>query len=296
MDWALFKAAKGRDVKVLLSGFDGDSTVSYGYEAFHRLARQGRWLRMINDAVALKRNMPHRQHSLKSSLWHRGFEPAIPEGIRQVKRVLDGRPRKLAKTRDMPVAHRNSLSAIDPTFAKKHDLEARYFDQIENNHPTAVDDANESWNGLCNGLFAFALETFEKTAAAFDVEPRFPFFDRRLIEFCISLPPQQMLYKGWTRSIFRRAMAGILPDDVRWRTSKANIGLSFKMNMLRYDRHFAEEAVFDRKRILYKYVDSERLVAAYRKYESDPMKYEAEPMIVMSAVYLSNWLRTSAGF
>jgi asparagine synthase (glutamine-hydrolysing) len=291
MDWALFKAAKERDVTVLLSGFDGDSTVSYGYEAFYFLARKGQWLRMVKDALALKKNIPHRQHSLKRLLWHRGFEPAIPEGIRQFKRVLEGRPRKLSSTPKLPAAHNSSFSAIDQTFAREHDLERRYFEQLEINQPAGADHANEWWNGLCCGLFSFALETFEKTAAAFEVEPRFPFFDRRLIEFCMSLPPKQMLYKGWTRSIFRRAMAGILPPEVQWRTTKANIGLSFKVNMLKYGRSSIEEALFKSPGILEKYIDIDRLASAYRRYEADPLKYEAEPMLIMSSVHLSNWLR-----
>ena len=295
MDWALFKAAKKRDVRVLLSGFDGDSTVSYGYEALYLLARQGRWVRLIKDAIALKKNMPHRQHSVKKLLWRRSFEPAIPEFARQLRRVLAGRPRNLPITRTLPSALNYSYRSINPVFAEKHDLENRYFEQIEKDHPEGVDYMNEGWNSLCNGLFAFALETFEKTSAAFDVEPRFPFFDRRLIEFCMALPAKQKLYSGWTRSILRRAMAGILPPDIQWRTDKANIGLSFKVNMLKYGRRDVEEAIFKSPGTLEKYINIESLVDTYRRYEADPLKYEREPMLIMSSVYLSNWLRNSFG-
>jgi asparagine synthase (glutamine-hydrolysing) len=295
MDWALFKAAKERDVRVLLSGFDGDSTVSYGYEALSTLARQGRWVRLISDAIALNKNMPHRQHSIKKLVWKQGFEPAIPEFARQLRRILAGRPRNLPVTRSLPSAHKFSYGSIDRVFAEKHELENRYFEQIKKGQPEGVDLTNEWWNSLCNGLFAFALETFEKTSAAFEVEPRFPFFDRRLIEFCMALPASQKLYMGWTRSIFRRAMAGILPPDVQWRTDKANIGLSFKINMLNYGRSDVEEAIFESPGTLEKYINIESLVDAYRRYEADPLKYEGEPMFIMSSVYLSNWLRNSFG-
>jgi hypothetical protein len=35
---------------------------------------------------------------------------------------------------------------------------------------------------------------------------RYPFWDKRMIEFCLSLPPEQKIKKGWTRMIMRRAM------------------------------------------------------------------------------------------
>jgi len=293
MDWALFKAAGRKDVRVLLSGFDGDSTVSYGYEALADMARRGNWLRMVKDAVSLNKNMPCRQHGLKKLLWNRGIEPAVPEVLRQAKRVLGGRPRKLPDVNILPAAHRFSLASINPAFSESNDVEGRYFDTVRANHPEETDVLTDSWNGLCNGLFSFALETFEKTSAAFAVEPRFPFFDRRLIEFCLSLPPKQRLNQGWTRSIFRRAMTGILPAEVQWRTDKANIGLSFKINLLKYARQDIEGTIFEHPARLQKYVDIGRLTSAYRRFESDPTKFESEPMFIMSSVYLSTWLKSA---
>jgi asparagine synthase (glutamine-hydrolysing) len=291
MDWALFKAAKSRDVRVLLSGFDGDSTVSYGYEAFQILARQGQWFQLYKNAVALNKNMPNRQHEFKKLVWNRGFKEATPEFARQLWRILNGRPGKLKKVDKLPSSHSFNLKSLNSEFAEKNQLKTRYFDLIKETHPENVSLAQSHWNALCSGLFAFALETFEKAAAAFEVEPRFPFFDRRLIEFCISLPAKQKIYNGWTRSLFRRSMENILPPDVQWRTDKANIGLSFKVNLLKYGYKEVEETIFDLPGVLEKYIDLEKLSTAYRLYKNDPLKYEGEPMFIISSVYLSNWLR-----
>lgn len=291
MDWALFKAAKNRNVRVLLSGFDGDSTVSYGYEAFRMLAGRGQWLQLYKSAVALNKNIPHKHHGFKKLVWNQGFKEATPEFARRLWRLINGRPAKLEKVRQLPSSHNFNFNALNTAFAEKHRLKTRYFDLVEKTHPENVGLARSHWNALCSGLFAFALETFEKTSAAFDVEPRFPFFDRRLVEFCISLPAKQKIYNGWTRSIFRRAMQDILPPDVQWRTDKANIGLSFKVNLLKYGRRDVEEAIFDHPQTLEKFVDIDKLSAAYRVYKDDPLKYEGEPMFIISSVYLSNWLR-----
>jgi asparagine synthase (glutamine-hydrolysing) len=47
-----------------------------------------------------------------------------------------------------------------------------------------------------------------------------PLVDRRILEFTLSLPLERFLDKGYSRQPFRNAMEGILPDSIRWRTSK----------------------------------------------------------------------------
>ena len=36
---------------------------------------------------------------------------------------------------------------------------------------------------------------FDQTAATFGLEPRYPFFDRRFVEFCLALPFKQKLQR-----------------------------------------------------------------------------------------------------
>lgn len=55
----------------------------------------------------------------------------------------------------------------------------------------------------------------------YDIEFRHPFFDKELVEFALSLPPE-MKYKNKTiKWILRKAMDGILPDKIRERKDKA---------------------------------------------------------------------------
>lgn len=49
---------------------------------------------------------------------------------------------------------------------------------------------------------------------------RFPFLDHRLAEYVFSLPACYKIHKGWTKYLLRTAMAGILPENVRWRKEK----------------------------------------------------------------------------
>lgn len=52
-------------------------------------------------------------------------------------------------------------------------------------------------------------------------EKRYPFLDRTLLEFLYSLPPEQLVRPGQRRSVMRRALRGIVPDELLDRRRKA---------------------------------------------------------------------------
>jgi asparagine synthase (glutamine-hydrolysing) len=50
---------------------------------------------------------------------------------------------------------------------------------------------------------------------------RYPYLDRRLCEFLFSIPREQIVRPGQRRSLMRRALAGIVPDEILQRKRKA---------------------------------------------------------------------------
>jgi asparagine synthase (glutamine-hydrolysing) len=55
----------------------------------------------------------------------------------------------------------------------------------------------------------------------FGIEYRHPFFDKELVEFSLSLPPEMKYSNGTIKRILRKAMEGILPDKINQRKDKA---------------------------------------------------------------------------
>jgi len=51
-------------------------------------------------------------------------------------------------------------------------------------------------------------------------EKRFPFLDRDLLEYLFSVPRSQLLRPGERRSLMRRALTNVLPDEIRMRRRK----------------------------------------------------------------------------
>ncbi len=55
----------------------------------------------------------------------------------------------------------------------------------------------------------------------------YPFFDRRVFDLCIAAPAQFKIRNGYKRNLLRAGMKGILPERIRFRTSKEPFGPDF---------------------------------------------------------------------
>jgi len=146
--------------------------------------------------------------------------------------------------------------------------------------------------GLTSGLLPYVLEIADKAASAFSLEPRYPFCDRRLAEFCLAVPANQKLHQGWTRMIMRRAMTDILPNEIRWRTGKANLSPNFQLGLLNGHRELLDDIIVRNPGALGDYVDIPALRKVYSRYIGQQGQQDA--LMIYSAVTLALWLSQSA--
>jgi asparagine synthase (glutamine-hydrolysing) len=63
-------------------------------------------------------------------------------------------------------------------------------------------------------------------STAYPYERRYPFLDRDLLEFLFSIPREQLVRPGERRSLMRRALKGIVPEEVLHRKRKAYVSRS----------------------------------------------------------------------
>lgn len=64
------------------------------------------------------------------------------------------------------------------------------------------------------------LRSANKSNFGIPIEPRAPFLDYRFVDFAFSLPPEYLIRDGWHKWILRKAMTGVLPEQVLWRRTK----------------------------------------------------------------------------
>jgi len=105
------------------------------------------------------------------------------------------------------------------------------------------------------------------------------------------MPATERIYDGWTRAVFRNAMDGLLPEDVRWRHNKANLGIGLKLNMLKYCSDDLDNALFRDSANIDRFLNIDQLRNVYKRFKQDPLKtFDHDCMILVAAVHLSNWV------
>lgn len=272
MHQALYSAAQQQGVRIFLDGLDGDSTVSHGWGYLTELTYTGRWQTLFAElrAIARRYKLPRRR-----LLWKYSITPLLVEAARR-SQLWRGTQNACSKT-------------LNPTFAQRIKLAERTQTLLSDRSTPTCTARQEHWRNLTSGLHAYGLELTDKGAAKFSLEARYPFYDQRLIEFCLALPPEQKLHQGWTRLILRRAMTDILPPEVQWRVHKANLGPNFKRRLLEYERETLER-VINKPQIIEPFVDVQALSAAYEHYASQPLQSNQDAIAVFAAVTLALWL------
>ncbi|MEI2581630.1 lasso peptide isopeptide bond-forming cyclase [Scytonema sp. PRP1] len=314
--WNLNRTVKELGLRICLDGFDGDTTVSHGIMRLTELARQGDWKLFILEtkAVAQKFNIPpytlFRGHGLPylKDLAKRWRWIAFVKAVQQIHKHFGGSRKKLILQHGLkylvpeamwqwrsykqdksvsPVASQAPL--VNRNFAERIGLDER-IEKLGGFPKQPLTVREEQWLTLNQGLLTYTLELMDQYAAIFSLEARHPFMDKRLIEFCLALPSEQKLYQGWGRIVMRRALAGILPEEVQWRGGKADLSSNFTDGILNRDRQLLEEVMRDKLGSLENYINLDILQGAYQRLLCDGNKVSDEDsMAVWQAVILALW-------
>lgn len=248
------KLARSQGIRVLLDGLGGDVAVSRGEARFVELFSQGRFVRL--------------QRELRALAARRGTTESLPRlFLAHVAAPLAPSPllRLLARLRQRPYSQRRrALSVRQDHIAQ---FEAPFL--------------------------AEGLELFDRVLALFGIEGRYPFFDRRLAEYCLSLPADQKLADGYSRMVARRAMAGIMPEAVRWRPGKGAPGLHV-VPALRANRSSLTEFFERDAEAVETWVDADDLRSICRRLTAGHAVEFKSVVRLWSAVALGRWLRRQA--
>jgi asparagine synthase (glutamine-hydrolysing) len=296
LNWRLYGAAREQGVRVLLDGFDGDSTVSHGYGYLNELAHARRWLALAREVRGAARGCGASSWGwFRSYLQHYGIDPMIARSrvLRRLRRI--GRAaRRQARDRASSTDRSAWSATLNPDFVRRMGLEDRHRDWRRAQPGTAQTEREEHYRTLTQGVQPFALEVLDRAAAAFAIEPRYPFWDRRLVEFCLSLPPEQKLHRGWGRRVMRRAMTDLLPPVVQWRRDKSDFLPNFSHGLLEFERERLDRVILDDVGMIESYVNVPALRELYGRLIAHEARERPRDLFALwKAVSLALWLRYS---
>lgn len=200
-DWlsAINRAASERKLTVMLTGVLGNMTLSYtGGELLTELLLAGRFIRLWRAAA----HWVEKTSSSWGGAVIRTFGAFLPVWLwRRVERRARGR----------------TFDVLDHAAIRTEYLAARNLATVARERD--FDFAGRPWKD------GFALRLWIMTGrdrgilskgplAGWALDTRCPLADRRLTEFCLSVPTDEFLFKGVRRSLARRALADRVPPAV----------------------------------------------------------------------------------
>lgn len=272
MNWEIIREANRNNVRVLLDGFEGDATVSHGQGFLAELARSHRFKKLYSELNALRK---FGINPFNIIFFDIGFN-LLPKFLRRKIINLREKQRRIgSKTRIIEKNFIDHLQLIE------------IINEISEEQLGVIDAHEMHYLFLKTGLLQYEMELLDALSAPFSVELRHPFFDKRLIEFCLAIPTEQKFSYGLDRNIIRRALADILPDEIRLRKSKGNLSYNFK-NALMNEQEFLDNLILTNTSQIKNYVDINRIQEIYLHCKSGNT---TETLYIWNVVVLSSWLR-----
>jgi asparagine synthase (glutamine-hydrolysing) len=196
--WFVFQAARRAGIKVMLDG-QGADEVFAGYHSYlfvraAQLLQRGRVLEYLSHAYAHKR--------------YYGKPLITVSDLMRATRVSRFLPpaRSPNGGAGAPAAGRllaGDLAAVDErTPRQPHDVQTLLADQTSATSLPSL------------------LRFEDRNSMAHSIEGRVPYLDHRVVEFAFSLPPESKLTAVQPKDVLRRALADVLPSEVKARRDK----------------------------------------------------------------------------
>jgi asparagine synthase (glutamine-hydrolysing) len=207
---AILDRAKDQGINVILEGGAGNGTISWETHAiFSRFFRKGQWGKLLKTAYLLRK--------------HGGTS------VRQVTKATFGDllpgwghrllvPASRLNNPYSPLAH--------PDLIRRSALPQKISDYMFGNTISRLADEHAIYLAEADhGPVHAAVQ------GAVKMEVRDPTADKRLYDFCFSIPPEQYIVGGHSRSLARRAMKGRLPEATLARYNRGLQGADWYIAM-----------------------------------------------------------------
>lgn len=205
--YRVFKLAKEAGVTVVLEGQGADELLA-GYQGYHgqrmrSLFEKGEWREMFAFAKQWKR-WEGRRHL---SAWNAFIGQMIPDYLFKFAQKLFG---------EQYVPEWIDKRSLNKSAVKRRPVRMRRTQIGKKRRVVEVMLEAMIYNGLPS-----LLRYGDRNAMRFSIENRVPFLTIPLAEFLLTLPEEFLISQyGETKSIFRSAMRGIVPDAILDRRDK----------------------------------------------------------------------------
>lgn len=281
--WMLNRAVNEAGLNVVLDGHGGDEVASHGHGYPGQLARERRWAALVRDLRGSLQNAEMSWPGIFLSYWlrHGGLPDRIGArllGLMQSVGPVGG------DKKDPP-------QLLSSNLARRVQIDDRKRRHRETSPATASTERQHHFRQVAGTVQSEGLEELNHLASAHSVEQRFPFWDPRVVEFCLSLPSRVKRKRGVGRQILRSGLASLLPDPVRARTDKTGFRPSVT-HALAHSALEVQSVVREMEEVLAPYVDVEVARATVDRFTQEPRAARpVDEVAVLQLLRLGSFLK-----
>ncbi|MFL6258779.1 MAG: asparagine synthetase B family protein [Thermoanaerobaculia bacterium] len=265
----ILRRMAARGSRVMLMGHGGDDLLRGSSLVYAERLRRGD-LTAVGEVV---RHARRQGDSVLRAFYRQFARPHLPAGADRLLRAALGK-------------REDSLPAwMDPGFARR----TRPASRPSGPRSFAGSARREVYRNLVGSPWYWRLANWhDRTSAAFGIEVRHPFLDRRLFEYVLAIPGEQLFRLDVTKSLLRRSMREILPERIRSRQGKTRF-TPFLDSVLR-ERAAGEitELLRSPRAVDLEVFDRDRLQSAYLDFLGGR---EESRRALWYAITLEIWLR-----
>jgi asparagine synthase (glutamine-hydrolysing) len=249
----IYRVAAEQGLSALLDGHGGDEVISQGFGYLIELAAMRKWGQLFIEMRGASRiyGQPYLGAYCLYIVRHGGLAPRNP-----LRRVLNRIARALLPGKAVQSDAVTLVDILAPALRDNLDPDVRY---APDPGPTTRAERLraeqiEHLDILNHPRMEIAFEALHRSAVHQGILPLYPFYDRPVVEFCLSVPAEAKMKGGLSRWVLREAMRDVLPKLIRIRTTKTDFTDEFRATVTDY-LAMAGPQVFGN---LGRYVDTDR--------------------------------------
>ncbi len=275
----ILEKVKLKKHNIFFDGNGGDNTISHGYSRLFQMGRNFDFYNLFLEYKAFCRKKQIKFYFFSVFKRFVLFQ-LLPDFLH---RYIYSRKK-------------NRLDYFNLNLILKKDKKINILERIEKvygHHPRALYSRKYPINFFEEKSVADIYNTYEarltyELCEKNEIEILSPFLDKRLIEFCLKVPLSEKFKDGEDRHYFRKAMKDIIPKEIEYRTSKADISPVFVEEILKFPIESILDIIYKKNSLLANLFDKKMLVSLHQNF------IEKEDIILASffykLIYLGSWL------
>jgi len=130
----------------------------------------------------------------------------------------------------------------------------------------------------------------DKNSMAFSIEARVPFLDHKLVEYIFNLPIDQKIKNGWNRWVYRQALKGHIPENIRRRRSKVGF-TNPELSWMRQKRDKIVEIFGSQDCRKCGLFNNDTLIRNFNRWVDNPNSFSGDPLIFWRVLNSVLWMR-----